>query len=328
MSCGFGAIVLLFLIIKHSEVTASTDGPLWMDQLVQQRKTEAEALKSELHTVTSALATERQSDAQLKQELASLLVTIAQLKSENEHKAQSVSGSRQALNASLARRDMDQAADTIRMEGDGERRYLTGLKVTGRRIVLMMDRSASMADEKIVDIIRRRSIGGDALKKSPKWLRTRDILAWLSNRLPDTSSVQVLSFSDEARIHGDGWIDAADVPRVADAVNKALATYPKNGTNLAHAFSKVASMKPLPDSVYLITDGLPTQGSGRVQKGNVTGDQRASYFEDALRVNLPSRMQISTILLPLEGDPLAAFYYWALAHNSGGTLLSPSKDWP
>ena len=40
--------------------------------------------------------------------------------------------------------------------GDGDRQYLTGLKVGGKRILLLVDASASMLADDIVNAVRRR----------------------------------------------------------------------------------------------------------------------------------------------------------------------------
>ena len=42
--------------------------------------------------------------------------------------------------------------------GHGDRQYLTDLKMGGRRIFILLDASASMLDETIVGIIRRRNV--------------------------------------------------------------------------------------------------------------------------------------------------------------------------
>ena len=50
------------------------------------------------------------------------------------------------------------------MQG-GEEDYLLGLKVEGRRIAILIDRSASMTDERLIDIIRRK-VRTDAEKRA------------------------------------------------------------------------------------------------------------------------------------------------------------------
>jgi hypothetical protein len=60
---------------------------------------------------------------------------------------------------------------------------------------------------------------------------------------------------------------------------------------------------------------------------SVTPAQRANYFNLALR-ELPGRAPVNVILLPMDGDPEAAFAYWQLAVRTKGSLLGPSRDWP
>ena len=64
-----------------------------------------------------------------------------------------------------------------------------------------------------------------------------------------------------------------------------------------------------------------------VLKKSVSSNQRLKYFNQAINLLLPD-IPLNIILLPLEGDYLAAGAYWQLAIESSGTLLTPSSDWP
>ena len=50
-------------------------------------------------------------------------------------------------------------------------------------------------------------------------------------------------------------------------------------------------------------------------------------FEEAVK-QIRSRVPINVILFPMEGDPMAPAAFWKLALGTGGSYLSPSKDWP
>ncbi len=50
-------------------------------------------------------------------------------------------------------------------------------------------------------------------------------------------------------------------------------------------------------------------------------------FDDAVG-QLPDRVPVDSILLPMLGDLQAAHRFWNLARLTNGTLLMPSKDWP
>ena len=56
------------------------------------------------------------------------------------------------------------------IKGEGDRQYLTGLKVGGRNIVIIVDTSASMlTGETIVNILRRRNMSREKKRQAPKW---------------------------------------------------------------------------------------------------------------------------------------------------------------
>jgi hypothetical protein len=92
------------------------------------------------------------------------------------------------------------------------------------------------------------------------------------------------------------------------------------------AFDVIKTLNPRPDHVYVITDGLPTQGR-KPESGNVSGRERLKFFDEATEA-LPRGLPINVILMPMEGDPKAASAYWQLALVTGGTYMNPSKDWP
>jgi hypothetical protein len=59
----------------------------------------------------------------------------------------------------------------------------------------------------------------------------------------------------------------------------------------------------------------------------VTAEQRLAHFEKAV-AELPSGIPVNIILLPMEGDAYAASAYWKLAIDTGGSFLTPARDWP
>ena len=71
-------------------------------------------------------------------------------------------------------------------------------------------------------------------------------------------------------------------------------------------------LNPPPDNILLITDGLPTQGRTPPRGGTVSGKERLRLFERAVQA-LPRRAPVNTLLLPMEGDPMAAPAFWKLA---------------
>jgi hypothetical protein len=103
---------------------------------------------------------------------------------------------------------------------------------------------------------------------------------------------------------------------------------PQDGTSLENAFAALNAMQPAPDNVIIITDGLPTQAAGApVLRKTVNGDQRLDLFQKAWR-KYPRRIPFNVILMPMEGDPAAPSAFWAASRSTGGSFMSPSKDWP
>ena len=63
--------------------------------------------------------------------------------------------------------------------GDGDRQYLTGLRVGGDRVLILVDASASMLDRKIVNILRRRNMSDASKLRSLKWRQAVASVDWL-----------------------------------------------------------------------------------------------------------------------------------------------------
>ena len=59
----------------------------------------------------------------------------------------------------------------------------------------------------------------------------------------------------------------------------------------------------------------------------MSGAQRLRNFNEAV-ARLPGGAPVHTLLLPMEGDPRAAGAYWNLGRATGGSMLTPSRDWP
>ena len=347
MMCGFGSVVLLYMVINSAvglragEVTGDLKAEVdrlevevleGVRNLVDLRNS-VERAESERATVSGLskrmievlkeveeeLATFEESTLARKESLNRLKTDINTLEDESKRLA--------------ARVPADETpGDRVRaFVGDGDRQYLTGLKVGGDRILILVDRSASMLGERIVNIIRRRNQADEAKVKSPKWQRALSTVDWLTTQIPRDSQFQIYIFGEtvEPVIQGTGgqWLDGGNPETLDDAVAALRRVVPGGGTNLYKAFSAVSTMQPAPDNVTLIVDGLPTQGAKPSAGRMVTGKQRKRLFERA-RDQLSRRIPLNVILFPMEGDPEAASSYWKLAMATRGSLMSPAKDWP
>ena len=343
MSCGFGATVLVFLIINHSiddeikelnrdllselrlldyEITTGAPNLTELqEQLEGFRLRIAEAKRLRASTVEDA---ERR-----REELADIeALTIAQRKS-LEQLVSDIETREDDIERLKAIEDREAGRANIEIEGEGYRQYLTGLFVGGKRILIAVDASGSMLDNTLVNVIRRRNMPVSRQLQSPKWQRAVRTVEWLAAQIPLQSEYQIFSFNTTATtvLPSDGW-HAAIIPGVmADAVEALGQTPPAGGTSLENLFSAIASMEPLPDNVFLIIDSLPTQGRTPPRSPTVSGRERMQHYVAAMR-NLPRNIPVNVIMFPMEGDPLASGAYWSLAQQTGGVYMAPSEDWP
>ena len=215
--------------------------------------------------------------------------------------------------------------------GDGERAYVSGLKMSGKRLLILVDSSASMLDETIVNILRRRNMSDTRKRSAPKWQHVINITEWLSAKLPTDSQFQIYHFNTktEALVPDSKgkWLNVGDKNILDTAINRLQQLSPGNGTNLEKAFIAANQLNPKPDNIYLITDGFPTQGARPPRKSTISGKDRAKLFDKAVE-KLPAKTPVNIILTPMEGDPYAAISYWRLSRATQGSFMSPSKDWP
>lgn len=345
MSCGFGAVVLLFLILDHAAQVEAVEGDSGVTaeiELLEEEILEGQAglvaLRNTLDEVSLEVVTAEGLARQIQQQIDDFMQELAAMENNSLATVESVEQLRadvRALEEELQRLQasaLEQEGSSVRQFlGDGDRQYLSGLYLGGNRILILVDRSASMLDETLVNIIRTRNMSDDAKRNAPKWQRVVKTVDWISSQLPITSRYQIYSFSEDAGavLAGtDGqWLEVADRDQLNEAIEQIRLTVPESGTNLARVFAAVAGMNPPPDNVFLITDGLPTLGDGRNRDTLVTPRQRLELFEDAADL-LPERIPVNVILMPLEGDPSAAAAYWQLAQYTRGSFLTPSKDWP
>jgi len=344
ISCGFGAVILLFMVMKHSSNLESATNPSAAAEISMLDK-EITKGKAGLVTVHNTIADIDQQDTQaqglartLQDEMKKIVeeVTteanttlaekedIAKLKADIDLKEKELQRLRDSA-------DEAKGSNIREYVGDGNRQYLTGLILGGNRILILVDSSASMLDNTIVNIIRRRNMPTAERLNSPKWVHVRKTVDWLTSQLPVTSQYQIYTFNKDVKPLLPGtenkWLDVADSKQLNQAVTAFGQVVPAEGTNLEALFDMVRHMNPLPDNIYLITDGLPTLSIRSKGQGNVSGKEREDLFAQAVR-QLPRGIPVNTILEPLEGDPQAPGAYWSLAYQTKGSFLMPSADWP
>ncbi|MFT4768253.1 MAG: hypothetical protein ACI8RN_001387 [Glaciecola sp.] len=345
MSCGFGAVILVFLIIDHSIVVESKE--LNVDLLSEVNMLEEDIREGEEGLVVlrntldeadleivqaEGRATRVIDEVQEYEALIAALIpedvsedeSIEKLKAEVQSLEEEVKKLREA-----AEEESGKSARSF--VGDGNRQYLTGLNLGGKNIAILLDVSASMLADRVVNIIRMRNMDPKLQRSTEKWTRALNTMDWLTSQLPVGSEYQVITFNTKAQTAlpetAGKWMEVADQAQLEDVSAALREIVPANGTSLDNAFSYLQTLSPVPDNIFLITDGLPTQGANPPRGSTVSGNQRQRLYREAVR-KLPANVPVNIILAPMEGDPLAASEFWQLAQSTRGSFMSPSSDWP
>ena len=347
MTCGFGAVVLFFMVINAS--VGLRAGRVTEDLQAEVDRLELEILegyqdlvelRNSVQDVDDRNVTARGLATRLIEQIAALRVelatysadTLAQKEHINRLKADLKSLEEDAKRYSAAAPSEETPGDRLRAHvGDGDRQYLTGLKVGGERIFILVDASASMLGDTIVNIIRRRNLPDSVKVQAEKWQQAVNTVDWVTTQIPRESRFQIYTFNQSAAPVTPGteneWLDGGDRQVLDRAVAALRGVIPDKGTNLEAGLDAMKTMRPKPDNVILIVDGLPTQGARPSRKRKVSGEERLRLFNaavDEMARNIP----VNVVLLPMEGDPMAASAFWKLAIATGGSYMSPSKDWP
>ncbi|CAN0601433.1 unnamed protein product, partial [Ectocarpus sp. 12 AP-2014] len=172
MSCGFGAVVLVFLIIDHSIEVESRE--LNVDLLSEVNLLEEDIREGQKNMVvlrnalsdtdleiveTEGRATRVIEEIEEYEALIAALIpedvsedeAVEQLKAEVQSLEEEVKKLREA-----AEEESGKSARSF--VGEGNRQYLTGLNLGGRNIAILLDVSSSMLADKLVNIIRLRNM--------------------------------------------------------------------------------------------------------------------------------------------------------------------------
>ena len=340
MSCGLGAVILMFLLVKKNSQEEIIDPP------PSQARSEIELLKkaennliienNNLKNIKSKLSNEEKALILNTEDYENILKIQKEKEKINNIKINE-------LEKEIKQIDIQDVKDNLDLEGEGQQEYLIGLEIKGRKVAILLDSSASMTDEKLIDIIKRKTQSDKKKIKGPKWQRTLRIVKWLLVRLPNDSKVAVITFSNDSKLLGEkNWYNnnTKDLSLLYSKINKIV---PGNATNLDAAFKSIGKMNNKPDEIFLITDGLPTIGEKTISNsffsncksiiGNekkISGNCREKLFLSSVNQakGVIANIKINVILLPLEGDPGASSNFWKLAAENKGLLFVPSKDWP
>jgi hypothetical protein len=310
--CGFGAVLLLFILTTGQKADYSEDTVEELKKRVQEMDAEITKEQDELKKMARPVTL-------TEEELKRLLRQLAALKDEEAR-----------LLADLKNMPEEEQQPVPIPEVD-RRQYLTGVRMEGSHVLFIVRASGSMLGDTIEDAAGRLDDPDFKKREAPKWQRVVNSLRWLVASLAPDTKFQILLFNEETvpllPDHTDGWVSRGDRTGVQEVLTRLAQVVPKGSANLERAFNHVRYMPTLPDAIVLLTDGLPTASDTSPSTGSTDDETRILYLRQAVR-QLPPRIPVSTILYPTSGDPGAPALYWELAGYTNGALVSPSADWP
>ncbi|WP_299580215.1 VWA domain-containing protein [uncultured Microbulbifer sp.] len=342
MSCGFGAVALIFLIIKHGsdhEIEVETEDLSAEVNLLQEEVEFGEEhlvqARNTLDIVSDELVDAQGLARRILEQIQDVKGNIAEIDSVDEQedikRLQDKLKKLEQAKKNLEEENKKLGNNVRKYVGDGDRQYLTGLRLGGNRILILLDASASMLGDELIKVIRARNMSSRVKRQTEKWRRAINTVSWLTAQLPPDSQYQIYTFNTSFRavIAGteDRWLNVDDRDQLDKAIKGLDEVVPEHGTSLERVFNAIHAMKSLPDNIILITDGLPTQGMKPPRGATVSGRERRNLFKRAVKV-LPRNVPVNIILTPMEGDPFAASEFWKLAMQTQGSFLAPSRDWP
>lgn len=328
--------MLVFMLVKHNVSNSTPEADLLLGD-VQRLELKQEELQQTLLQLQNISQSEAEKIARLKAKLAQLEGALSQKKLSLAQKKNQLA----ALKKDISTRPIARKEDLVEDDRGGEETYLMGLKVEGKRIAVLIDSSASMTDEALIDIIKRKNGFVTDKKLGPKWLRTKRTARWLLARVPKTSQLAVISYNASAKLLGSAnWLKRDNPANLVALYGELDTLIPEGATNLQKGLQIVSQLGVT--DLYLITDGLPTVGESRYASLNpfascssllgksstISGECRVKLFRQTIQDSSLREVKVNVILLPIEGDPDAVNEYWAWAALSGGLVISPAVNWP
>ena len=240
ITCGLGAIILLFVLVnakgavRRDTVTADLQAEVNLieNQVLEGKKQlilARNVLEKTLVELAETQGRSRQVIETIKDKKIELADsdkdTLASKPHVNKLKADLKSLEEDVKRLRAGAKAQDELGTKLRpFPGQGDRQYLTDLKMGGRRILILADASASMLAESIVDIIRRRNLQDRDKLKSAKWRQAVATVDWLTARLPPTSRFQVYTFNESARPlmgdNRDAWLNAGDLESLNQLIKR------------------------------------------------------------------------------------------------------------
>ena len=329
MACGLGAVALMFVFIKES-----TFSPLNTD------------FSLEINEITEII---NQLDADITNKSNKLTVVMEEISKSKKLAIQTLTKVN-IVNESIkdiSSKNIKLTAALTQLESKSEtkyrpikKEYISGCNVTGNKIIFLLDTSMSMLSKEVIDIISL-SLQSDKVKNnSSKWITGKDTIRWLIDNTPETSKILIAGFNTKVSydVAPGEWTRINERTSIEKQLINLFSNPPDKGTNLQNTIKGLSEWEDV-NSIYLITDSLPTQSNRKrndptksrcFNNDYTSGTCRIKFFQQFAEEleKLSSNVKLNTILLPMNGDPDAPYYFSDLSTSTGGCFMTPSKNWP
>src|ERR1700741_1040471 len=271
ISCGFGAVVLFFMVMSAKSGLARIDASSELNN--ESRRLEQEVIDgyshlAELKSATASTETQKTRAVGLSQEILEKLRKTELELAAYEHDTVARREALERLKADLKaleegnRRLKERALpSTTPLPRIEDRQQLRTLQVGGKHVLVLVDASASMLDETVVNIIRLRNMPPARRIASAKWQQAINTVEWVVARLPDNVQFQMYAYDTAPRPLVEGsagrWLNASDAGQVELALGALRRTAPTGGSSLQNAVAVIGKLNPAPRNVILGTHRLP-----------------------------------------------------------------------
>ena len=316
--CGFGAVLLLFILTAKKQILIGNENSSQAQEAIENLQAaieEAKSRQTSLEAEVEALDPLIETNATSSKELAA----------EQERLAKEIEA--QALALATLETEAEPNREKPGLDRPtAEQSYLSGLKLRGPRIAILLESSGSMLGQDASDAITYLRKG--TWKKSEKWQRARNALRAVLAAIPKGNKVAIIQMAEEPKTLSGSpknpYIDPYDNSSLISLLDQLERLEAKGGTDLAAGIQAVKDLPERASSLLVIGDGLPTAPAP--SKGSLTEEDRVRLFKRAVatRPNFP----VNAILFPFRGDPSAAGLFWQLSSQTNGITLIPNDGWP
>jgi hypothetical protein len=316
--CGFGAVLLLFILTAKKQITDSqqeADQSLQAAETLQAAIRETEAQQQALDKEIEALDPQPDTNA----------TSLSQLGAEQERLAKAIEEQAAAL-AAIETEPTPSEEPAALDRPSADQSYLAGLRLRAPNAVILLESSGSMLATDAQSAIEIINQGNRT--SSEKWDRAKAATRAVLAAIPKGTRVAVFSMAETTQpLTGsaqDPYIDPYDNAALLSFLERLDRLEAGGGADLSAGIQTVVQLRQRASSLLFIGDGLPTAPAPR--GGSLSEADRVTLFKRAMssRTNFP----VNAILFPFEGDPSAAGLFWQLRGRTGGITLIPDNDWP